>query len=320
MDELKRELARHWWIHLLLLVVIAAAFLVMKSSSRGETSGSGTQAAAVQQLAACTKDPCVWKISSDLTAKFGPTVALDALAIYQQKYPSRMTGDSHEWAHVVGRQTAVTFGISGQSFLKCPTMFNYGCMHGFFEEALGHAKSTKDAVDQICGKLETNQSYSEKFKFYCYHGVGHGIMQSTNYDLGAALTICDSISTPMGQDGCWQGVFMENINAEARGEAQAGVFSTTDPLAPCDKVADKYQHECYINHAAHLVQTFNSVSLASSACLKASSAQVTACLESIGLMATNPVWQEPLDGKKSGDVLVRARDICKQFPNGHNQA
>jgi hypothetical protein len=269
-------------------------------------------------LDSCKEVPCVWKAARELTSKYGPQVALDTLDYYKLQYPDAAVGDIHEWGHIVGRQTAATFGTDGQAFLKCPTTFNYGCQHGFFEEVLGTVNSPKEAIDQICGQLEKDSSYSPKFKFYCYHGVGHGVMQSLEYDLYGSLAICDGLDSPMAKDGCWQGVFMENINGDAKGEAKPGIFLSTDPLAPCDKVAQQYQHECYINHSAHLMRVFgNNVAAASSACLAAAADQINGCLESIGLMVTNDSWQDSLLPKPIGTQEQKGWQLCQYFPAGH---
>ena len=98
-----------------------------------------------------------------------------------------------------------------QAFYLCSTGFNYGCQHGFFEYVLARSESPKAAAGLVCES--TDESRGEKFKFYCYHGVGRGIMMAQAYDLQAALDVCDTLPSVMSQDGCWQGVFMENVNA-----------------------------------------------------------------------------------------------------------
>lgn len=269
-------------------------------------------------LQTCNDETCLKTSLEKITSEYGPEAALNSLQLYRQKNPDRQMGDTHQTAHEVGRQTATTFGINGKAFLLCPTSYNYGCQHGFFEKALGEAGSPKDAIEQICGQFEDNPQYSSKFQFYCYHGVGHGVMMSQAYDLKAALDICDSLKSQMAQQGCWQGVFMENVNASMRGEARKGVFSADDPLAPCDKVDPKYQHQCYINHSGHLMAVFaNQVNPAATACLKADARQVEACLESIGLMVSNEVWQKPLLKSDAPSLEAGAWQLCQEFPNGH---
>jgi hypothetical protein len=294
------------------IFLISASGAVLVSRAASKTNADPAQLAA-ELLYPCQDKDCVWNAAAQLTSRYGPDTALQALQIYKDS--GRAVGDTHEWAHIVGRQTARTFGYTGQSFLKCPTTFNYGCMHGFFEEVLGHSGSTRDAVDQICGRLESDSNYSDKFKFYCYHGVGHGIMQSYDYDLKTALSLCDGLSTHMAQDGCWQGVFMENTNGDVSGKARPGVFLADDPLAPCDKVDAKYRYECYVNHAPHLMKVYAyRIKDASAACLGADGPNVQACLLSVGLMAANDTWLPSLKPATSGPVADRAWTLCKEFP------
>ena len=91
------------------------------------------------------------------------------------------------------------------------------------------------------------------------------------------------------------------------GRALPGVFKRSDPLAPCDKVGDRYKHECFINHSGWLMN----------GCAQATSARNeryawrtkgkfrSACLQSIGLMVTNPVWQAQLSRNAGQEVAER---------------
>ena len=227
--------------------------------------------------------------------------------------------DTHDLAHVVGRQTALVFGLNGEGFLKCPTEFNYGCQHGFFEQALAESASATKAASSICDDLF--DSHPSKTAFYCYHGVGHGVMMASAYDLGVALDVCDSLGGSTASEGCWQGVFMENVNAVMRGESREGVFSDTEPLAPCNRVEERHKWQCYINHAGRLITPFDfSMADASEACLDASAGYIRACMESLGLMVSNPSWQRTLvgPGGGSGQVAVTL-ELCAQFPGDHRR-
>jgi hypothetical protein len=223
--------------------------------------------------------------------------------------------DEHQLGHHIGRQTAESFGVNENAFLLCPmAALNGGCQHGFFEYVLGKTTTSAEAANLICSSLD--EQYSAKFRFYCYHGVGHGVMMAAAYDLERALSMCDTFLGLTAQDGCWQGVFMENVNAGMRGDAREGIFSTSDPLAPCNGVAEKYQHECYVNHAGYLMTYFdNDVRLASAACLQAAEGFIGSCLQSIGLMVTNPLWQPDLLPDVAGKEFVEiAWELCMQFP------
>lgn len=248
----------------------------------------------------------------------GPQAAVDLLYYWQEKGMVDRSVDDHQLAHRIGRETARVYGINAESFLLCPMeAFNGGCQHGFFEYVLGRARTAIDAATTICETL-AHSDYSPKTRFYCYHGVGHGVMMASAYKLHEALDICDALPNYVAQDGCWQGVFMENVNGvmfEGTGE---GVFFENDPLAPCNALADKYRHECYVNHAGWLMRVFgNSVYKATRACLDAGN-YISSCLQSIGLMVTNPSWQASLGGNvrdKSFEEV--AWDLCLEFPVSH---
>lgn len=251
-----------------------------------------------------------------VTAAYGPQVATAFLKRLQQGEKIDPSVDDHQIAHQIGRETARVFGQTSGAFLLCPmSEYNGGCQHGFFEYVLGQAKTGAAAAEKICGPMQGG--YSAKVYFDCYHGVGHGVMMAEAYDLPASLAVCDSLKDPVGQDGCWQGVFMENVNGAMTGVARPGVFSREDPLLPCTVVGKKYQHECFINQAGWLVGVAgNSVPKATRACLAAPADQRESCLQSIGLMVTNPSWQSNLAPRGTG-LAANAWHICQQFPAGY---
>jgi hypothetical protein len=138
------------------------------------------------------------------------------------------------------------------------------------------------------------------------------------YNVQNSLKACNTLTTHEAKDGCWQGVFMENVNAGMQGRALPGYFKRSDPLSPCDKVGDQYKHECFINHAGWLMTVArNDLRKGSRYCLKAKGRYKSSCFQSIGLMVTNPTWQAGL-----GPELVQAREpegvsaakLCERFP------
>lgn len=259
-----------------------------------------------------TDSNCISDTLKKVTSSFGPQVGVKLLQRLQKEGKVEKQVDDHQLAHQIGRQTAATFGIDAKAFLLCPMAdYNGGCQHGFFEHVLGRTKTAKEAAESICESL--GSEFSAKDKFYCYHGVGHGVMMAKAYDLNASLETCNSLSKSIGQEGCWQGVFMENVNGALIGKVRDGIFSNTDPLAPCNSLEEKYQPECFINHAGWLMHYFNNdVSKATRACLNAEKSE--ACLQSVGLMVTNPSWQSNLLSDQSDDLELNAWRICQKFP------
>jgi hypothetical protein len=251
-----------------------------------------------------------------MTDNYGVDPTISALLILQQKGANSNTGDPHLWAHEVGSEAVRRFGVSAKTLMMCTDDFNYGCQHGFFETAATKNQSVGAIAIKLCGQVENDPSFSYKHKFYCYHGAGHGIMQTAEYDLTSALATCDSFPTQMGNQGCWQGVFMEADNVVGDPDGQDKGFSTpADPLAPCNHVAPKYQNECYINIGQGLIRVEKSnVVRASQDCLGAGSeTNIKTCMDGLGIIIGNNLWQEEFTNLK-GSFIENTWTICQEFP------
>ncbi len=256
-------------------------------------------------------ESCAISYLRKITTKYGPQASLTVLASLETSGKIDPSFDTHQLAHLMGEASAKRFGANKQAFGLCPNTFNYGCVHGFFIYVLGRSPTPRKAAATICaggqGALVPT--------FNCWHGVGHGLMMARGNDLQASLDICDTLGSPSAADGCWQGVFMENVNAVFRDQARPGVFSRADPLRPCTKVLDAYKQECFINQAGWLAQLANDdISKASRYCLAAPAGYVSACAQSIGLMVTNPSWQVPFAGHPKKSFEEIAWDLCTRFP------
>ena len=265
----------------------------------------------------CTPDyKCAESLLVSATSAAGPDKGIEVLHDLMQSHEAYgIVSDGHELAHVVGRQAAKKFGLSGEVFMRCPRDFFYGCGHGFFEIALALADSQSGAAVNVCGTLPQGQ------RFVCYHGVGHGLMMSHGDRVDESLAVCNELpKEDLGDQGCWQGVFMENVNTYIRRESLAGAFDPKDLLAPCDKMDVKYNRECYLNQSAVLVMgSDNSIEKASKICLKAGPTGIGPCIEGLGQFATNPGWQEIVSGKtyNEKDFLPTAVSLCNRFPKDY---
>jgi hypothetical protein len=262
-----------------------------------------------------TDTQCVRNFLVKVTDDYGPKASLGVMERLQRDRRVDPAVNDHDMAHSVGRETAKDYGSNYKAFDLCPITFNYGCSHGFFEYVLARTDTPKEAATTICESLGTSDHFLTA-GFSCYHGVGHGIMMAEAYNVQNSLKACNTLPKDTAKDGCWQGVFMENVNAGMTGRALPGVFKRTDPLAPCDKVGNRYKHECFINHAGWLMTVAkNDVHKGTRYCLKAKGRFLSSCMQSIGLMVTNPVWQQTL----APDLASRppaqvAADLCARFP------
>ncbi|HLD71178.1 MAG TPA: hypothetical protein VI873_01010 [Candidatus Peribacteraceae bacterium] len=263
------------------------------------------------------RQPCLEKAVVQIVETEGPEFSMKVLLLLLEQDSNLEKKDYHDLVHRIGRQTAKTYGITTDAFFRCPTDFNYGCQHGFFEQALVTEPDARTAALKICNP-DLMRDKPGKYLFYCFHGVGHGIMMARAYRLLPSLELCDTFPETQMQQGCWQGVFMENVNGAMAGTAQENAFSETDVLAPCSVLPEKYRWECYINHAGYLVPKTQTVEAATTACLQEPTDARNACLQSIGLMATNPGWQQGL-APGNGSLTEKAVDICLRFPKGFEQ-
>ncbi len=85
----------------------------------------------------------------------------------------------------------------------------------------------------------------------CKHGLGHGLMAWSSYDLPATLDYCELIGDSMGQASCRTGAYMENIvgsltdSPEARALGHFTKYLSDDPQYPCNIVNERYKADCY---------------------------------------------------------------------------
>ena len=94
-----------------------------------------------------------------------------------------------------------------------------------------------------------------------------------------------------------------------------GTFSKTDPMAPCDNVAEKYVTQCYMNQEGYLFNLYNNdFRKAAQACV-AAGPNAGVCVESLGLSASGEAWQPLLlKGQDAGDLESNAWLLCQEVP------
>lgn len=265
---------------------------------------------------------CLEKAVLAIVADYGPVESISAMNALVKDKVMKGRADYHDFVHKIGRATAKKEGLNPDAFFLCPSDYNYGCQHGFFEQALVVEPNAKKAAETVCD-VSRMADKPMKFLFYCYHGVGHGIMMARAYKLQDSLDLCDSFAGSSEIEGCYQGVFMENVVGVNNSAARSENYSETDWLVPCNKVDMKYRYQCYMNMGGYLATKAGSgkgaVERATKACLNADKAHVEVCMQSIGLLATNPDWQWSLAPEYTDDFIANAVSICEHFPAGYPQ-
>ncbi|HUQ30335.1 MAG TPA: cupredoxin domain-containing protein [Candidatus Paceibacterota bacterium] len=198
----------------------------------------------------------------------------DALRSYLQKHGAVKTiaqlhaletklGSCHQPAHRAGHISYELFG--DKAFIEYSAYCQSGYYHGVMEQYLQDhgTENLGESLSKLC-KSDLNDFFAHQ----CVHGIGHGIMAWTNYDLPAALTQCDAL--PLRKESCWTGVFMENLGAQlAKNDTTAATtsvgetdihytrFLSDDPQYPCNAVTDLYKGSCYFLQTSRMMQLFD---------------------------------------------------------------
>jgi len=126
-----------------------------------------------------------------ITALHGPKASVDVFAKLQRKNEVKEKIDGHHIVHHIGHNVASAFGPFPEALGLCPTTYNYGCIHGFLQQALGQKMTEpKDAI-KLCDIFVNDPNATPKDKVYCYHGMGHGVMMYFDYDMKKAIEMCE---------------------------------------------------------------------------------------------------------------------------------
>jgi len=215
----------------------------------------------------------------------------DALFSYVKRYGLPQTiarlseleegghGDCHQPAHKSGRYAYELYGVDtfGDARLECHVGGLHGAIEAYFRDH-GTADLPQEAR-QICGT-----GRDPFFASQCFHGIGHGLMAATDYELPAALKGCDRLE--QGGDSCYTGVFMENIVGGLAGHhdgAAPSKFVNGDPQYPCSIVETKYKSSCYLLQTSRMIQLFGpQFPKIAAACNDAPADQRGFCFQSMG--------------------------------------
>ena len=243
----------------------------------------------------------------------GPEVGMRVLAelVVSPLFDLAVGDSAHNLAHTVGRTTARDIGMDGESFLRCPTSFDYGCVHGFLEVALVAVESPSSKINEVCESLPVRPGIGRP---NCYHGSGHGVMMHVSYNLPEALAICDGL---LDSESCWSGVFMENIDGRHRVfefYPENSSLRDDNPHSPCDSVMEKYRQTCYRLHMPYLAQIFQyDVRQVVNTCLGAG-VHIEDCVFGFGWHALFEGLQDSLHPDPSMSVVEKTIYLCNQFP------
>ena len=208
--------------------------------------------------------------------RYGPENTVKLL----KESESRFGVDCHQRAHHLGRAAFDEFGAA--AFALSSHECQAGSFHGA-TEALFASRGTANLeqdVATICAAAD-----NPFFRHQCVHGVGHGLMAWTSYELHDALPLCDRMPTAADKGSCYSGVFMENVVGGLTGLMghKTKFLKDDDPHFPCDIVDERYKVPCYFYQTSHMLRVFNrDFSKVAQACAEAPPAAHQSCFQSYG--------------------------------------
>ena len=216
--------------------------------------------------------------------------------------------DCHQRAHYLGRAAYEEFGAAAfaLSSHECQAGSFHGATEAFFA-ARGTANLEQD-VATICSVTD-----NRFFRHQCIHGVGHGLMAWTHYELHDALSLCDRMPAAPDKGSCYSGVFMENVVGGLSGMMGHATryLKNDDPHFPCDIVRERYKAPCYFYQTSHMLKVFDrDFAKVAQACAEAMPAAHRSCFQSYGRDVGSATRKDPA-------AAVR---YCGHAPAGPNRA
>jgi hypothetical protein len=282
---------------------------------------------------------CLEQAFGNLTYNEGPKPAL-ALLQTKSVTDTAVAGDCHRIAHRMGSAALSRFKDKvAPAFIAGSPVCASGYYHGIIERAfLGQPTSKLGVVArQMC---TDPQIADQRFLLYqCIHGLGHGLMIYTGYDMPGSLKTCKGLQEEFDRISCSGGVFMENFSSSYG--VTSKYLKKDDPIYPCDsKLANPYKIQCYGLVTANLLRTTGYDQKKTAAGCRLSEPEwVATCFESFGRDVSGIAGKSAskarascrLAGKGESDCLygvvreivnsdagyARGARFCEQLPKHH---
>ncbi len=283
--------------------ITALASFVSESTS-GDSDAGGVEAARFTPdetvVADCSgRGACLEQAFGNIAYRRGPTAALGELS-RRSSADERLAADCHRIAHrVAAAALRRNGGDTGRALVSGSTVCASGYYHGIAEQAFAITKDEElpRAARALCS--EASALRTTFLAYQCLHGLGHGLMIATGYDLPRALHICDQLRAEWDRTSCTGGVFMENISSSYG--IQSRWLREDDPVYPCNAVPSRHKLYCYLIVTSRILPLVGyDFSRAATVCTKTERAWVSTCFESYGRDAS---------GYSVGDA-TRILELC----------
>jgi hypothetical protein len=208
------------------------------------------------KLADCgsTDQRCLEQGFGNLAYSGGPKAAL-ALFDRRRVVDKTVAADCHRIAHTIGSAALAFFkGNVAETYAHGSPSCASGYYHGILERAFVNVFSRRGLV-RVARSLCRGAGVRRRgfLDYQCTHGLGHGLMIQTGYDLPTALAVCGGLQTRWDEVSCTGGAFMEN------GSTVYGLRSqwlkADDPLYPCGAIKLRNRASCYLRVTTQILLT-----------------------------------------------------------------
>ena len=166
---------------------------------------------------------------------------------------SAVEGNCHRIVHGIGSASLARYeGNVAKAFAEGSASCWSGYYHGILERAFVDADP--DDLGTISRRLCDDEGIraTDYLAYQCVHGLGHGLMIYTGYNLPVSLGVCDELATDWDQSSCTGGVFMENISSSYGFTSKW--LKDDDPVYPCDSVKERHKYYCYLMVTSRILQ------------------------------------------------------------------
>ena len=277
-------------------------------------------------LSDCDGDAaCVEQVFGNIAYNDSPDEAL-RLVEEKMRTDGAVQGDCHRIVHMIGSAALARYdGNVGRAFSEGDSTCWSGYYHGILERSFYGATSVDELSDRARGVCEDQGIRRTTWLAYqCVHGLGHGLMINSGYDLPLSLKICDRLGTDWDQTSCTGGVFMENINSSYG--FKSPWLRKNDLVYPCDWVKQRHKLYCYLMVTSRILQA-NGYDWRDAArtCARVERGWVATCFQSFGRDASGFTRQSParilricrIAGSGQEDCIYgAARDLTANDANG----
>ena len=206
------------------------------------------------ELESCEGDfGCLEQAFGNIAYREGPKVAMSLFETHIEA-DANVQHNCHRIAHTIGSAALRLYdGNVGKTFAVGSATCASGYYHGILERAFVGVSTRRDLVRVSRTLCDASGIRRRGFLDYqCRHGLGHGFMIQSGYDLPLALSLCGELGTRWDELTCTSGVFMEN--SSTRFGFRSRWLDEERPLYPCSDIATRYKRSCYLRATTWALQ------------------------------------------------------------------